>query len=240
MKLKADFASADAFEVAVGETLKTGGMMIFVPTDPPARSAAEIAVTAEGISIVELKGEVVYSAPTPTGFQVGLQLQGDWFPTLKTAFEKFVEDRKNGKWGMDSESVFHTISKMTTPEKVQLAVKGNREERRVLMKDTHYMVHPYVLKNPRITIEEVATISRMPSITADMILTIAGTSEWMGNHGVRMAILKNPKTPMPIVQKHMGSLNDTELTTIAKSDGVRDGVSRLAKRILASHGKVVK
>jgi seryl-tRNA(Sec) selenium transferase len=73
-----------------------------------------------------------------------------------------------------------------------------------------------------------------------MIHTIAGNSEWMSNSSVRTAIVKNPKTPMNIVQKHIGGLSEYDLIQLAKSEHVKDGVSKFAKRTLASRGKSIK
>jgi len=108
------------------------------------------------------------------------------------------------------------------------------------LKDTHYQIHTFVLKNPKITSDEVAHIARMATVTGDMIKAIVQNNEWMSNAAVRLAIVKNPKTPLPIVEKHLPKVNELDLMQIAKSDGVRESVSRLAMKILQSRGKTVR
>ncbi|HLG18288.1 MAG TPA: hypothetical protein VI895_00555 [Bdellovibrionota bacterium] len=240
------YSSASEFQADFETNLKNGGLLVESEETIETRKPAKITLTVGTQTVGELEGETVYAAPMEKGFRVGLELKGDWLNLLAAIKEKLVappSDEKNERderWGKDSESLFHAIEKMTTPEKIQLAIKGGRAERRILLKDTHYMVHSYVLKNPRLTTDEVAQISRMSNITGEMILAITNNGDWMQNSTIRLAIVKNPKTPANIVQKHIGQLRDSDLMQMAKSEHVRDNVSKAARRVLAGRGKVVR
>jgi len=205
------------------------------------RHPAEISFAIEGREVAKLEGETVYAAPAGDKFNVGVELRGEWARSLESLLVRFqANPEEKGVWGKDAESIQHAIKEMPMPEKIQLAIKGGAAERRILMKDTHYAMHPYVLKNPRITQDEVAQFARMGTLTADMIGTISNTSEWMKNPAIRLAIIKNPKTPLPVVNKHIAKLGDGDLMALAKSENVRDGVSKAARRVLGTRGKTIR
>ncbi len=240
--LKKEYENFDQLAQEFDSILSQAGMLLPTTEEIQMRSLVQVDICVEGTKLVEIEGEVVYARPVEERFEVGLEFRGEWRGALDQAKEKAekLKGGAEGLWGKDSDSIFHRVKKMTTPEKIQLALKGGREERRVLMKDTHYMVHGFVLRNPRITLEEVAQISRMPVVTGEMIQFITSNSDWMNHQGIRFSIVKNPKTPGHILQKHVGKLNNQELLQLARSEHVRNTVSTLAKRTLASRGKPIR
>jgi hypothetical protein len=242
VELKKEYASRQEF-VAEAEAVKTsGGLLLSSPAEVAHRASVKVVLMVADKKVAEAQAEAVYVAPAGTGYQVGVELKGEWLKMLEEAIARIPKEKEGGAtpWGKDSESLFHAVSKMDTPAKIQLALKGGREERRLLMKDSHYMVHPFILKNPKITSEEVAQFSRMAGLTGEMIKTISETSEWMSNPAVRSAIVKNPKTPANIVQKHIGGLTDQDLLQMSKSENVRDAVVKMARRVLAGRGRSVR
>jgi hypothetical protein len=238
-KIPKDYGTPEEFLTDCENALKTGGWMLVSKENVDSRQMVEVKLSIATKEIGQFQAEAVYVAPTEGGFTVGLELKGEWQKALKEVKTKLPK-AGDEKWGSDSESLYHAVMKMQTHEKIQLAIKGNREERRVLMKDNHYMVHAYVLKNPRITTEEVSHFARMPSITSEMLKTITDNTEWMNNSTVKLAIVKNPKTPANIVQKYIGNLGDNDLMQMAKSGNVKDAVAKMAVKVLASRGKVVR
>jgi hypothetical protein len=240
--LQKDYETGQEFLADYETTLKLGGLMLETPESVEVRQPLKVIVRVEARDIAELEAEAVYTAPTERGHQVGLEFKGNWAETLEKAHGAMSsgDGERAQRWGKDSGSVYHQVQNMTPHEKIQLALRGGREERRVLMKDSQYSVHAYVLKNPKITTEEVAKIAQITSLTSEMIKTITMNHEWMQNRNIRLAIVKNPKTPATIVQKHIGRLSDNELLQIAKSENVRKHISAMARRMLSSRGKRIR
>ncbi len=238
VKLQKKYEEIEQFSKDYEMTLKNGGVLVECLESIQMREPVAVDLYVEGKSICTLDAEAVYQASQN---QIGVAFKGDWESILASAFEKNKTSGKesNQLWGKDSESLYHAVATMNVHEKIQLAIKGGKEERRLLMKEAHYCVHPYVLKNPRITIEEVTKIARMPSITGEMIQAISNNSDWMHHVSVKLALVKNPKTPNNLVQKYIGGLADQELIQIAKSEHVKDAVSKMAIKTLASRGKTV-
>ena len=226
------------FRRTMRKNLDKGGLLLVVSESVEVREPVKVLLRIAKKRTITMEAEVVYAAPYEDGFQVGVEFRGDWEQQLVGL--KRLSNERDRAWGKDSESVQKEIENLPVHEKIQIALKGGREERRVLMKTQHHMVHSHLLRNPRITSEEIASFARMPSLKGDMILTISNNPEWMNNDSIRASIVKNPKTPANIVQKYIGKLRDQELLQIAKMGRVRDIVARMAKKILAQRGKPVQ
>lgn len=233
------YETHDAFLEDFEKNLRNGGLMLESEEKVDPRSLVEVVLRIGIKEVASVVGEAVYVAPRGDGWQVGVELRNNWREILE-ALKDPPQVEKEDQWGSDSESLQHLIRDMETHEKINLAIKGGRAERRILMKDAHYMVHPYLLKNPRLTYDEVAQIAKRPNLTAEMVLTISGNREWMQNQTVRLSIIKNPKTPATVVQKHVGALRDNDLMQLAKSENVKQNVSQAARRVLAARGKIIK
>lgn len=232
-----DYGSMEAFREERDSVFSSGGgMLAFSQEAFDPREQVQVDLMLHNQQIASLSAEVVYVSPKDSGWDIGLELKEAWQKQLEAVH---VEETSDQAWGKDSESVFHRIQAMSLHEKIQAAVKGGKEERRILMKAAHHQVHGYLLKNPRISSEEIAEMSRSPGITTEMLMDISNNLEWMKNATIKMSVLKNPKTPQTVVKKHIQFLSETDLYLLARSDHVRESVSRMAKSVLASRGKRV-
>lgn len=232
-----EYASLEAFREDYDQNLKSGAVLLSTSERPSHREKVKVYFEYAGQKKGPIEAEVVYLAASVPKEQVGLAMLGDWREPL----EKWLKETpvEQEVWGKDSDSLYHSIQKMTMTEKVQLAIRADKQERQILMKDMHHQVHIYILKNPRITADEVARMSKSMNISTEMLIDISNNLEWMKQSSIRMSVIKNPKTPMTVVKKHMQHVNDNDLFTLAKSDSVREGVNRLARSILASKGKKI-
>jgi hypothetical protein len=121
---------------------------------------------------------------------------------------------------------------MTIPEKVQLALKGDRNARMVLIRDSAKMVQEAVIQSPKITDNELEQVSRMRSISVDVIRALIGKREAMKSYTIVINLVKNPKTPVPDAMTLMQRLQDRDLQFITKDKNVPDPVRRQAGIVL--------
>src|SRR5262249_22476192 len=63
------------------------------------------------------------------------------------------------------QSVYKKILTLNTAQKAILAMKGGREERQILIRDSNKIVAPSVLKNGRLTEAEVESIAGMRNVS---------------------------------------------------------------------------
>jgi len=133
-------------------------------------------------------------------------------------------------------TVWDRVRAMPYAEKIILATRADRSERGVLIQDNDPQILYYLIKNPRITTEEVLRIARMTSISAAVADQIAKTTQWSSNQEIRSAIVNNPRTPTPLALKLLGTLPEPEIRHIAKSTGVSQALKQAALRIVISRG----
>ena len=113
-----------------------------------------------------------------------------------------------------------------------LALKGTREMRSVLIRDTNRQVTQGVLQSPKLTIGEVETFAAMRSISDDVIRQIGNSKEWTRSYVVVQNLVKNPKTPPMISQRLMFRLQARDLMMLTRDRGIPEAVRRNAQRLL--------
>jgi hypothetical protein len=120
---------------------------------------------------------------------------------------------------------------LSLQEKMALAVSCDRELRFQLLRDPYKQLHPLVLRNPRIGLEEVHWAAKLTTLNPDALKLIADHPEWGHNATIAAALVRNPKTPLPVALKLVPRLPTPELKVIAKSQG-RPQIVQAAKKIL--------
>jgi hypothetical protein len=137
------------------------------------------------------------------------------------------------------QSMFAQIQGMGVHERIKLAMRGNKDARTILMRDPIRLVRRCVLQNPRITDGEVIAVARNRSADEELLRMINEKREWVRNYQVRHALSTNPKTPLPVALRHVGTLSERDMRFVAKSKNVPQAVAVQARRILTASGKDV-
>jgi hypothetical protein len=132
----------------------------------------------------------------------------------------------------ESSTLYARLLRMAMPEKVKLALRGNKEARALLMRDGSKTVRRYVLQNPRITEEEVVYLARDRQADELMLSAIMNRREWMKLYQVRLALVRNPRTPLAKSMRLLGTLLARDVERIAKSRDVPQGVVVQARRMV--------
>ena len=117
-------------------------------------------------------------------------------------------------------STLQKISAMSVAERMNLAMKGSREERAVLIRDPNKIVGVAVLSSPKLTEMEVESIAKMTSISDELLRIIANTRAWVKNYGVTVALTRNPKTPVAVSMNMLARLNDRDLKVLSTDRNV--------------------
>jgi hypothetical protein len=125
-----------------------------------------------------------------------------------------------------------TAADASTAQKIQRALHGDRSDRLAMLRDINKSLHPYVLRNPGIQVDEIAWIARQPTVAPDALAYIAGKREWIQKPEIAAALVRNPKTPPPLAIKLLDLVAPSELRLLAKQTNVRDAVQRAARKKL--------
>ncbi len=150
------------------------------------------------------------------------------FLTSETAFEglsadDMLEQRK---------TIAEALRDMNVGQKIKVAMLGNLEVRKILIKDPRKQIVMAVLGNARITDKEVASIAGDPASSLDAISFIASNKALSKSYAVKLALVNNPKTPMKTALMLLETIRMNDLKNIAKSRSVSNVIKqRAAKKV---------
>jgi hypothetical protein len=134
--------------------------------------------------------------------------------------------------GEPEKALWARIRAMTVGQKVKLAFNGNKEVRAVLLRDSNKVIPRLVLQNPRITEEEVLMLARDRNSDDEVLRLIAETREWIRVYAVRAALVENARTPLTKAVSLLQTLEERELSRLAKSKHVSNAIAVQARRLL--------
>jgi hypothetical protein len=113
--------------------------------------------------------------------------------------------------------------------RMKLAMKGTREQRAQLIRDSSKLVSAAVLSSPKLTEAEVESFAKMANVSEDVLRIISTNRGWMKNYAVVVGLTRNPKTPPAVSMKLLSRLNERDMTTLTRDRNVPESV-RLAAR----------
>ncbi|MBI4495781.1 MAG: hypothetical protein HY697_02490 [Deltaproteobacteria bacterium] len=156
--------------------------------------------------------EVPPAPEAEAGFSPELIREGEGF---------FEEGRQN---------LQQKILQMSIPEKVRLALVGNREARNILIREHNRVVPLAVLRSPRLTDKDVLNYAQQRNLDEEVFTAIAQNKKWMQNYPIKLALAANPKTPLPLALKLLDHLHTKDLQILGLSRNVSSVLSRAARR----------
>lgn len=135
------------------------------------------------------------------------------------------------------QSLFQKIQKMKVSEKIKLALRGNKEARGLLVRDTNKIVATSVAKSPKLTDGEVLKICQSRNVCEEVLRIISNNKEWTRNYQIKLELANNPKTPLPMAIKFIGFLRDSDLRMLTHSKNIPQALAAAAKRVLSQKKK---
>jgi hypothetical protein len=113
---------------------------------------------------------------------------------------------------------------LTLGERKSLARRPDRDTMQLLMADPHPDVIRPLLRNPRITEDDVVRLAAKRPGRGEVLAEIARSTKWSHRPRVRIAVVMNPATPPEIAARIAGLLLRPELDLVARSPGVPPSV----------------
>lgn len=128
-------------------------------------------------------------------------------------------------------TLLQRLAGMRVVERVQLALKGNREERMALIRDPCKVVQRAVLQSSRLTDREVETFSSMASLPDEVLRVIATSRNFRRNYSVVINLMNNPKTPLDITLRMLAGITAPDLKKLAANRNISDTLRTAAMRL---------
>ncbi len=200
------------------------------PTPYEVTHAAEIAA-AEGkpFALVTLTGDIL-----GLGFEDGdLSSTSDGVATLEVlpALEATAAKAAADPNLQKRVSTIYRIAKLTVGERVQLAMKGSKEERFILIRDGAKVVSLAVLESPKLTESEVEFFAAMRNVQEGVLRGITMKRRFMKVYGIIKALVNNPRTPLDVALPLLPHLLLNDLKTLSTNKNVNDTLRKLSMKL---------
>jgi hypothetical protein len=142
-----------------------------------------------------------------------------------------MEERPIGE--DERSSIAAQIARLSVPGKVELAVKGNREVRRILSRDASSMVARAVIGSPKLSEDDIVSYAASSLTHEDVLRFIADSRQWTANRQVVSALVLNPRTPPQAAIRFLKTYQTSELRVLSQNRSLSAVVRQEAKRLLA-------
>lgn len=122
------------------------------------------------------------------------------------------------------------LMNMSVAQKIRLALVGDANARKLLIRDPKKMVALAVLKSPRLTDGEVRIFATKKELGEEVVATIARNRAWTRDYATRKALLCNPKCPQSMALSFLRSMVEADKKMLSKHRDVPTMIRRAAKR----------
>ena len=141
------------------------------------------------------------------------------------------ERLEQGEVSAERVSLIRRIMFMNARDRMKLAMKGDREARSILIRDSNKVVCSAVVKNPRITEQEVENISAMRTVADEVLRLISMNRTWARAYTIIHNLARNPRTPIPTALNILLRLRTKDLHHLSQNRNVSETVRRQAYRL---------
>lgn len=237
-RLTLGFESLREVEPFVESMREQNGFLAAVPEQLARGSEVTVVLAAPGGFELRLGARALHVFHQgPEGFTTAFE--ADEWTTAKTLelkrklgdgeAEDADEPEARGET-MGASPIFR-IQKMTPPEKVRLALRANRTERQILLRETSPQVMMALLNNPHLESDDVLQIVKSPYAAGSILKRVASDRRWSSSLDVRTALVRNPQTPTPLAKNLLPGLPTSALQGFARSSEVRDDLKKAALKL---------
>jgi hypothetical protein len=113
-------------------------------------------------------------------------------------------------------------------------MKGDREARSILIRDSNKVVAMAVIHNPRITDQEIETIAAMRTVSDEVLRVIGMNRAWARSYPIILNLARNPRTPIASAINILPRIHTKDLKQISQNRNVSEAVRRQAQRLSAT------
>jgi hypothetical protein len=154
-------------------------------------------------------------------------------PVAATAAATGVKKAASGKKGHDEGrgSALQKISKLDVKGRIQLAMKGTKEERSILVRDGTKVVALAVLDSPKITDSEVEKFASQRNVLESVLRGIPLKRRFMKHYGIVRNLVCNPRTPIDVSITLIKNLLVQDLKNLSGNKEVSETVRKSALRL---------
>jgi hypothetical protein len=151
-------------------------------------------------------------------------------PMPAEELEKVAEEAEPD--AVKRKTLMQKLAFMTVVQRLTLALKGGREERMLLIRDSNKLVQKCVLQSSRLTETEVENFAAMANLTGEILRAISLNRVFVKSYTVAKNLVFNPKTPLDVSLHLYPRLTPTDLTKLAANKNVPDTLRSMAQKLV--------
>ena len=129
------------------------------------------------------------------------------------------------------DSTMQKIAKLDIKGRIALAMRGNKEDRSILIRDMTKIVCLAVLDSPKLSDAEVEGFAKQRNVLDAVLRTIPMKRRFAKNYAIQKNLAFNPRTPTDASLGLMKNLLAHDLKVLAENKEVPDSIRKLALRM---------
>lgn len=148
-------------------------------------------------------------------------------------FKRIIEFERmeQGEVPLERVSMIRRIMFMNVKDRMRMAMKGDREARAILIRDSNRIVATGVIHNPRVTEQEAENIASMRTVVDEVLRLISRNRSWARSYPVIHNLVRNPRTPIPTVIGILPRIRNKDLMNLSQNRNVSEAARRQALRL---------
>jgi hypothetical protein len=128
-------------------------------------------------------------------------------------------------------SVLQKIAKLDVKGRIQMAMKGTKEERSILIRDGTKLVALAVLESGKISDGEVEKFASQKNVLEAVLRQIPMKRRFLKNYNVVRNLVANPRTPLDVSLGLIKNLLVSDLRNLSSNKEVSDTIRKLALKM---------
>jgi hypothetical protein len=128
-------------------------------------------------------------------------------------------------------STVQKIAGLSVGLRVQLAMKGTKDERFILIRDGSKIVAMAVLESPKLGDNEVELFASMKNVQEEVLRAISRKRRFMKNYNVARTLANNPRCPLDVALGLVSHLYVNDLKGLSTNKNISDTVRKLALKM---------
>jgi hypothetical protein len=137
-------------------------------------------------------------------------------------------------------SALQKIAKLDIKGRIQMAMKGTKEERSILIRDSTKLVALAVLESGKITDGEVEKFASQKNVLEAVLRQIPMKRRYAKNYNVVRNLVANPRTPLDVSLGLMKNLLISDLRNLSSNKEVSDTIRKLALKMFKTKSDPTK
>jgi hypothetical protein len=129
------------------------------------------------------------------------------------------------------------LGQMSISEKIRRAILGTGAERALLIKDHNKLVAGAAASSPQFTERDAIRVASNRNVNEEVLRIISKNRTFTRGYQIKLALVGNPKTPLPFASGFISHLRESDLKALTKDKNVASNVKTLVRQQLAKKQK---